>query len=202
MTAEAAEDTVQITDIEQLVPYVPDAIFRQAVFDAVKDGADGAEGADVEEALYNFRGTVLYNKSNATPSDQKIKDVHGIQYLRNAQLVSLKYNEIRDFSWLERSGGLEDKYYGELLANDPTIEIDERNVVWDFGGNPFEMLPTFFGGRLKIMQPASSSFTYSEDVSSTLPTFAPPAKPPSAEPSTSANRPYTSMARRSRTRTS
>ena len=41
--AEAAEDTVQITDIEQLVPYVPDAIFRQAVFDAVKDGADGAE---------------------------------------------------------------------------------------------------------------------------------------------------------------
>ena len=89
MTAEAAEDTVQITDIEQLVPYVPDAIFRQAVFDAVKDGADGAEGADVEEALYNFRGTVLYNKSNATPSDQKIKDVHGIQYLRNAQLVSL-----------------------------------------------------------------------------------------------------------------
>ncbi|MFR2245553.1 MAG: Cna B-type domain-containing protein [Eggerthella lenta] len=168
MTAEAAEDTVQITDIEQLVPYVPDAIFRQAVFDAVKDGADGAEGADVEEALYNFRGTVLYNKSNATPSDQKIKDVHGIQYLRNAQLVSLKYNEIRDFSWLERSGGLEDKYYGELLANDPTIEIDERNVVWDFGGNPFEMLPTFFGGRLKIMQPASSSFTYSEDVSQHL----------------------------------
>ena len=70
MTAEAAEDTVQITDIEQLVPYVPDAIFRQAVFDAVKDGADGAEGADVEEALYNFRGTVLYNKSNATPSDR------------------------------------------------------------------------------------------------------------------------------------
>lgn len=122
MTAEAAEDTVQITDIEQLVPYVPDAIFRQAVFDAVKDGADGAEGADVEEALYNFRGTVLYNKSNATPSDQKIKDVHGIQYLRNAQLVSLKYNEIRDFSWLERSGGLEDKYYGELLANDPTMK--------------------------------------------------------------------------------
>ena len=165
MTAEADAATTQITDVSQLETLIPDPIFRQAVFDAVKNGADGAEGNTIEEALYNFRGTVKYNKSGATPSDQKIKDVHGIQYLRNAELVSLKYNEIRDFSWLEKNDDAGKKYYGELLSNDPDIEEDARNVVWDFAGNPFEKLPTSFGGRLKIIQPAASSFTYPEDVS-------------------------------------
>lgn len=167
MAEEAVAADMQITSIDQLEPFVPDDIFRQAIFDAVKNGADGAEGKDVVEALYNFRGTVKYNKSSTTPSDQKIKDVHGIEYLRNAELVSLKYNEISDFSWLEKDPTTDEgkKYYGELLAVDPDIGEDARNVVWDFSGNPFEKLPADFGGCLKIEQPAASSYTYPEDVS-------------------------------------
>lgn len=159
---------VKITDISQLESLFPDVLFRQAVFDAVRDGADGAVGTDVEDALNNFLGVVKYNKSNATPADQKIKDIHGIQYLRNAELVSLKYNEIKDFSWLGKEK-IEDannqRYFGQVRNTAPDLDEDGKNVTWDFSGNPIAKLPNYFGGQLKILQPGGSSYTYPEDVS-------------------------------------
>lgn len=151
MTAAAEGEkagTVTVTDASQLEPYFPDANFRAVVFEAVRDGADGAEGATIEEAIHNFSGEVEADKKG-------IKDVHGIEHLLKATSVSLKHNEIEEWGFL---GGLGKEHYG---AQD--IDGNWYNVIWDVGGNPFRTLPSDFGGRLEIKASQTTSSAYSED---------------------------------------
>lgn len=164
--------TGQITSEEQLTSLFPDAIFRKAVFDAVKDGQDNAKGATLEEALANFRGDITYSGKDKK-DDEKIKSVQGMQYLRRVNTLNVPENEIKDLSFLERTvGGFitqEGKaYYGftdaEVAADETILDREQgNNVFWDFNKNPLQNIPKNFGGRVVIKQMQRTSYTYAEN---------------------------------------
>lgn len=81
--------SVTITNILQLATLFPDENFRTVVFEAVKDGQDGAVGSTVEEALANFTGDIKANKKGITKAE-------GLQYLQKATSVDLRHNEIEE----------------------------------------------------------------------------------------------------------
>ena len=155
---EGKAGTVTITDASQLEPYFPDANFRAAVFAAVRDGNDGAEGTDVVDALANFLGDVKAKKKGIT-------NVTGLDLLRKANIVNLEHNEITDFSHLGKNVG-DPNYKTWFGVDDGEGREAGTNVYWQLGGNPFEKLPSSFGGRLVIKQPASTSYTYAETLDS------------------------------------
>lgn len=141
-------------------PCFQDAAWRTAVFNAVKDGQDGASGATLYEALANFTGDVDAKKLGIT-------DVHGIDLLRKANTVDVSHNEIKDLSYLgQNTGDLRYKeWFGMTSGN-----VDDReagtNVHWNLGGNPFGLLPENFGGYLTIAQAGTTNYSYPDDAGS------------------------------------
>lgn len=172
--------TVTITDIHQLDSFFHDATFQQKVFDAVKDGQEGAVGTTVEEALGNFYGRIdasgMVDDESVDPKDPRnIQDAWGMQFLRSAAQVNITYNNISDLSFLDKKATInsegdvvasneEDKeyYFGQEHYGDGT-NTNKHNVTWHLEGNPLRVVPLYFGGRLVVKQAATDYSEYPED---------------------------------------
>lgn len=150
-SARAVKAAVTIANESQLADsgLFPDPVFRKAVFKAV----EGCSGATLEEALASFTGDIISKGSASHPGG--IADIHGIEYLKCANLVDVSHNMITDWSFLSKSDAY---WYG---VADGTDRDGGRNVYWIISGNPFQTLPVNFGGALVIEQPGTTSSKYS-----------------------------------------
>ncbi|BAK43353.1 Cna B-type domain-containing protein [Eggerthella sp. YY7918] len=158
---------VTITDINQLKSFFPDPTFRTIVFAAVKNGQKNAVGTSVEDALANFTGNILAQGPYGGKSGHGmalINDIHGIQCLRNAGSVDFRFNNVEDLSFLARDDSQDEEGKGDLWYGGESDEgPNPNNVTWIMDGNPFKIIPEYFGGRLVIEQPASHFSSYPND---------------------------------------
>ncbi len=167
-SARAAD--VTITDEGQLADLFPDPSFRKVVFEAVKDGAEGAKGTSVEDALAHFTGFIYANGYDLVEEGMsKIKDIHGIECLSSVTYVDFSDNDVTDLSFLGKDKTEPNKkfYLGtdklkKNLHGADKNNINENNITWRLDGNPFINVPAFFGGRLVVQQAATSFSEYPE----------------------------------------
>ena len=160
-----------ITSESQLKGIFPDPTLRTIVFGAVKNGAKGAKGTDIWDALANFTGNIdAMGPYAGKPGHgmDLIEKAEGIQYLRNAGTVDIRFNDIEDLSFAAReqpgpnedpAEGTKNKWYGGGSEEGP----NPHNVTWHIAGNPLRTIPEYFGGRMVIEQPAAWFSHYAND---------------------------------------
>lgn len=156
-----------------MITLFPDDNFRKIVIDTFKgaettdftngikpdieDENQQGKGQPLADALATFNGEINASGKGKSESE-KIKKAQGIEFLINAD-VNLFDNEIKDFSFLD------DVFAVEIAAGRDTQKYFGsfgKNVTWNIGKNPYTILPSDFGGRLVIKQPATTASVYDE----------------------------------------